>query len=353
MDIFIIQWGPLVLNGPLFMKIIFGAAGLLVVHLFFRTHPVAASVQNALTTASFVWLLVWKGSILIFDPVGTIEHPSSLLYFDGGERGQWLASAVALVAGTLKLRRQQIRPREMAHVLGVFVLFGIATHQVGLVLLARLHWTSFIFLLPVVSVVLYVLLRVAWLRSATDGTASRRRWVVQATIIIGVTLMGVQAISDGVKVQRLPGIGVQAPAFSLDTASGEPVTLASYKNQIVIVNFWASWCPPCRAEMPSLQTMHDRYKMQGVTVLAVNMTATESSAKQAVTFMANGNFTMPLALDTQGKTMEAYRIRAYPTTVIIDQTGIVQHIFEGAVHHRTLEKAIRGMEMKGNASIIR
>jgi len=353
MDIFIIQWGPLALNGPLLMKIIFGAAGLLAVHLFFRAHPAAASVQNALTMASFVWLLVWKGSILMFDPVGTIEHPSSLLYFDGGERGQWLASAVAFAAGYLKLRRQQIRPREMAHVMGVFVLFGIAAHQAGLILLARLHWTSFIFLLPVVFAVLYVLLRAAWLRLVTDEAASRRRWAVQAAIIIGITLMGVQAISDGVKVQRLPGIGVQAPAFSLDTASGEPVTLADYKGQIVIVNFWASWCPPCRAEMPSMQTMHDRYKAQGVTVLAVNMTATESSAKQAVTFMANGNYTMPLALDTQGKTMESYRIRAYLTTVIIDQAGIVQHIFEGAVHHRTLEEAIRGMETKSKASIIR
>lgn len=92
-----IQIGPFILNGPLLLSLSFGLAGGLMVQNRFRNRPEQGLMLNEVSKAFWIWVIIWKGSLLFFHPIETMQQPMSLLYFDGGERGRWLASLVILV----------------------------------------------------------------------------------------------------------------------------------------------------------------------------------------------------------------------------------------------------------------
>ncbi len=113
----------------------------------------------------------------------------------------------------------------------------------------------------------------------------------------------------------------QAPDFALPTPDGKRrVALAELRGKVVFVNFWATWCPPCREEMPSMERLHKEFRDQGLAVLAVNM---QESPKQVVRFMKDFRLTFPALLDADLKVTELYRVRGLPTTYLIDRTGRV------------------------------
>jgi peroxiredoxin len=161
-------------------------------------------------------------------------------------------------------------------------------------------------------------------------------------LMITYTLVGQETASPRTN------IGERAPDLQLQTTDGGTVMQSDVQGQWVVLNFWATWCPPCRAEMPSMQTLHERYAEERdedelVHVIAVNLTATESKQENAGIFMQQNNFTLPLWLDTSGQTARAYQIRAYPTTVVLDPDGDIRARFEGAVHHSVIERTIRSL----------
>jgi thiol-disulfide isomerase/thioredoxin len=129
-------------------------------------------------------------------------------------------------------------------------------------------------------------------------------------------------------------IGEPAPDFTLQAAGGETVRLADLRGRPLAINFWATWCEPCRAEMPALQRAADRYADQGFTVLAVNFDEAEADV---LAFGEALGLTMPLLLDPGGAVQRLYRVIGYPTTYFVDDDGrlAAQHI--GVLDDRLLE----------------
>lgn len=122
----------------------------------------------------------------------------------------------------------------------------------------------------------------------------------------------------------VPEIDSPAPDFSLQTLSGDTVTLSDYAGQVVLINFWATWCLPCRAEMPLLQQYGERYS-DDLVILAVN---NGEPADQVEVFVRELDLTLPVLLDPEEAVTQLYRVRGFPTTLFIDRNGKIryQHI---------------------------
>ena len=122
-----------------------------------------------------------------------------------------------------------------------------------------------------------------------------------------------------------PVVGAPAPDFTLEDLDGNQVRLADLAGQVVLVNFWATWCGPCRLEMPALQARYDALKDQGFTVLAVNL---DEPREDAALFAQDLGLTFPVLLDPGASINDLYRVRGYPTTFIVDREGLIsrQHV---------------------------
>lgn len=121
-----------------------------------------------------------------------------------------------------------------------------------------------------------------------------------------------------------PVVGSPAPDFELETLDGSPVSLRGLRGRVVIVNFWATWCGPCRVEMPDLEARAVRFPDR-LTVLGVNFDETPA---EVAAFRDEVGVTFPLLLDPGAKVQRLYRVLGYPTTYFVDQDGIIriQHI---------------------------
>jgi len=120
--------------------------------------------------------------------------------------------------------------------------------------------------------------------------------------------------------------------FTLPLLGGGTKTLSSYKGQVVILNFWATWCPPCRAEMPSMETLYQRFKAQGLEILAVDIGEDNATVQR---FINNNRYTFPVLMDTNKRVSTLYGIEAIPTSYIIDREGKIIAKITGSIHWDT------------------
>jgi cytochrome c biogenesis protein CcmG/thiol:disulfide interchange protein DsbE len=125
-----------------------------------------------------------------------------------------------------------------------------------------------------------------------------------------------------------PVQGLPAPDFKLQTVEGDWVQLSDFKGQPVILNLWASWCPPCKAEMPSIQNVYEQYHSQGLAVLAVNMTI-QDNLEDVNQFISSQQLSFPILLDENGNAESLYQMRALPTTFFIRPDGIIDQVVIG------------------------
>jgi peroxiredoxin len=132
-----------------------------------------------------------------------------------------------------------------------------------------------------------------------------------------------------------------APDFELDSLDGKILKLSDFRGQKVIVNMWATWCPPCRAEMPDMQKFYDKYKDENTTVIAINMTTSEKSVDRIPEFLDEFGITLPVLLDKQNKIGEIYQVYALPTSYIIDSQGIIQQKVTGPMNYEMMEKLVK------------
>jgi peroxiredoxin len=116
-----------------------------------------------------------------------------------------------------------------------------------------------------------------------------------------------------------------APAFSLPARGGSTVDLSQFKGQVVMLNFWASWCVPCRQEMPLLETMYKKYKPLGFTLIGVNV---EPDQKDAEGFLKQTPVSFPVLFDAKSKVSTLYNVQVMPTTVFIDRKGNVRLVHQ-------------------------
>jgi peroxiredoxin len=117
-----------------------------------------------------------------------------------------------------------------------------------------------------------------------------------------------------------------APGFSLPDKSGAKVSLQDYSGQVVMINFWASWCGPCREEMPLLDDLHERYKSLGFTMLGVNV---EEDSAAADHFLEGTPVSFPILYDRENSVSKIYDVIAMPSTVIVGRDGTVRYIHHG------------------------
>lgn len=162
-------------------------------------------------------------------------------------------------------------------------------------------------------------------------TQAQRIILYTLILIAGAAWITISADTTGASTPgniSAPQAGFTAPDFTLKTPDGEEYTLSELKGSAVLINLWATWCPPCRAEMPAMQNMYQEYKDQGFIILAVNMTY-QDNPLAVVPFVKEYGLTFPILLDETGDVGKAYQLRSLPSSYFINRYGIITEVVIG------------------------
>ena len=180
----------------------------------------------------------------------------------------------------------------------------------------------------------------AALARAGRGRGRRLRWLGVGLAVTLITVLGVvvgRGLGRDPTLVRSPLLGEPAPSFQLPTLGGGEVVSSDYADEIVIVNFWASWCVPCRQEAAELQAFAQRWDCQGVNVVGVVYNDSEA---EAMAFRDQYGLTYPQAMDPEGRTAIDFGVFGVPETYVIDGRGTVMAKLIGAVQRGTLDEVV-------------
>ena len=162
----------------------------------------------------------------------------------------------------------------------------------------------------------------------------RRRWLALLLLlaILGGAWTWFSRLPASESASGLPPISPRdnfsAPDFTLDVLGGGQIHLEDLRGKVVMLNFWGTWCPPCRAEMPAFEKVYQAYKDRGVEVLAINA-ADQDSEADVIAFVEEYNLTFPILLDRTGADNNSYLVRGLPSTYFIDQEGVIRSVILG------------------------
>ncbi|MFJ7950836.1 redoxin domain-containing protein [Lysinibacillus sp. NPDC096418] len=164
---------------------------------------------------------------------------------------------------------------------------------------------------------------------------------------IDTALLGQELENQKIGLEK----GDMPPDFTLTTLDGKQVTLSDFRGKKVVLNFWATWCPPCKAEMPHMQNYYEQYaKEHNVEILAVNLTVEErdvsadAKINTVMTFRDSYQLTFPILLDTKNVVGQAYQILTIPTTYFIDSNGYIQQAIQGPMNLDMLESYVKTLD---------
>ena len=152
--------------------------------------------------------------------------------------------------------------------------------------------------------------------------------------------MGMLALAAGCATPGL--IGKPAPDFTLPAIGGGEVKLQAIKGRVAVVDFWASWCIPCREELPELETLRAEYEPRGVRFVALNIDNDPAVAEEAARKL---RIAMPVGLDTEKKVAEAWSPPAMPSSYLIDRAGVVRYVHEGFRGPPDIERFHRELDL--------
>jgi thiol-disulfide isomerase/thioredoxin len=147
-----------------------------------------------------------------------------------------------------------------------------------------------------------------------------------AATLLGRCLLGLTAMMFMVAASASEVVQGPAPDFALKTDSGSNLRLSELRGDVVMINFWASWCGPCREEMPLLDEIHQRYKPLGFTVLGVNV---EEDSRAAKALLEQIPVSFPILFDNDSTVSKLYDVRAMPSTILVDRDGNMRYLHRG------------------------
>jgi cytochrome c biogenesis protein CcmG/thiol:disulfide interchange protein DsbE len=168
---------------------------------------------------------------------------------------------------------------------------------------------------------------------ARPAVATGLRWWIFTLAVLALGMAWtfqsrVPAAAAGTGQIASPREGFPAPDFTLPALGGGDIRLADQAGQVVIINLWASWCPPCRAEMPAIEQVYVANRDRGLVVLAVNSTY-QDNEDSAARFAQDLGLTFPILFDRDGAVSRRYRLRALPTTFFVDRRGLIRSVVVG------------------------
>jgi peroxiredoxin len=167
-------------------------------------------------------------------------------------------------------------------------------------------------------------------------------------VFIGVILWGMfreQAANPRTNTEIIESnIGVKVGNVVQDTEfnqiDGSKTRLSDYRGQAVMINFWATWCPPCKIEMPYMENITNKYKDFGCVVLTVNMTSTETSVNAVIQYVQKEGYSFPIIMDGEGDISNQFQILVSPTSYFIDKNGVIRKKIQGATTEETMLKML-------------
>ncbi len=183
---------------------------------------------------------------------------------------------------------------------------------------------------------------------AESNTPNRRSTAIITFIAGGIFLLGAGLIPLLVNAQQKALAGVtpilppvttnfSAPQLALTDLQGNPVSLEEYRGQVILVNNWATWCPPCKIEMPELQAYYTAHAAQGFVIVAIE---SGEPADKVAAFVQEYGMTFPVWLDPHGAALETFQNWNLPSSYVIDRQGIVRYSWTGGVNQPTLEQYV-------------
>jgi peroxiredoxin len=182
-------------------------------------------------------------------------------------------------------------------------------------------------------------------RSRIQADARRARMALAAAVCLAV-VAGWLVVGGGIeRLRPRPSgqagsveVGQPAPDFCLQSAAGNRECLGDYRGQIVLLNFWATWCVPCRAEMPEIENTYRAHRERGFQVLAINVQEAEAEVRP---FVGELGLTFPALMDRDTAVARAYLARALPSSFLVDRRGVVQFVRVGPLTGTMLEEQLR------------
>ncbi len=171
------------------------------------------------------------------------------------------------------------------------------------------------------------------------------------TMGLGIVLIGVAALLLMPKAESTASregapeeyssmpmeVDFAAPELALENLAGEPESLTDYHGQVVLLNLWATWCPPCKAELPVLQEYYEEHRADGFVILGVD---SQEKPETVESYIKTTDVTYPIWIDEQGKAGEAFSSFSLPTSFVIDREGTVRLAWTGAISKAMLEKHV-------------
>jgi len=171
-------------------------------------------------------------------------------------------------------------------------------------------------------------------------------------VLIGIALFVVLQGTDGEAASPVADLSVvpvavkyPAPELALENVNGGTESLADFSGQVLLLNNWATWCPPCKAEMPTLKKFHDAHSAKGFTIIAVEA----GDGKDEVLQFANSlGLTFPIWLDPEGAALNAFKNGSLPNSYVIDRSGTVRYAWTGEISLAMLEKFVTPLIAESN-----